>query len=146
MIDALVDAGASAFRLNFSHGDADEKRAKIAMIRAISQAREQPLAIVGDLGGPKLRTKDLAGGKPLRLEKGADVVITSSAALSSGNRIAVDYEELADDVQPGDRILFDDGSIEVIVDRIEGRDVHAIVKNGGVLSPRARASTCRASA
>ena len=135
-IEALVDAGASAFRLNFSHGTSDEKRAKIAIIRAISEARSRPLAILGDLGGPKLRTKDLEGGVPLDLVRGAEVVITSGAPLSSGNRIAVDYEKLGDDVRQGDRILFDDGSIEVTVDRVEGKDVHAVVKHGGPLLAR----------
>jgi pyruvate kinase len=136
MIDALVDAGVSGFRLNFSHGTADEKRVLIALVREVSEARQQPLAIVGDLGGPKLRTREATDGQPLRLDKGVEVVITSADKNSGGNRIAVDYENLADDVRPGDRILFDDGAIEVVVSRNDGRDVHAIVRNGGFLAAR----------
>jgi pyruvate kinase len=136
VLGALIDAGASAFRLNFSHGTHEQKRGVITLIREISDARDLPLAIVGDLGGPKLRTKEVEGGGALSLEKGTGVVITSADKLSRGSRIAVDYEGLADDVRPGDRILFDDGSIEVVVDRIEGRDVHALVKNGGLLAAR----------
>jgi pyruvate kinase len=136
MVEALVEAGASAFRLNFSHGRAEDKRKTIELVRAVSSELGQPLAIVGDLGGPKLRTRDLEGTEPLHLEKGADVVITSTEPLCRGTRIAVDYEGLPDDVRPGDRILFDDGAIEVVVDRVEGKDVHAIVRDGGLLSGR----------
>jgi pyruvate kinase len=136
VVEAMVEAGATAFRLNFSHGTSEEKREKIALVRAISAAREEPLAIVGDLSGPKLRTKDSADGAPLRLDAGMEIVITPDAGASSGTVVAVDYLGLPEDVRPGDRILFDDGSIAVTVDRISGRDVHAVVKNGGLLLAR----------
>ncbi|HYC76414.1 MAG TPA: pyruvate kinase [Planctomycetota bacterium] len=135
-IEALARAGASAFRLNFSHGPLDAKRALVRHVREISKNLERPLALVGDLSGPKLRTRENKGGRPVPFPDGAEVVITTAADLTEPGRIAVDYEHLAGDVRPGDRILFDDGSLEARVTSVEGADVRAVMVFGGELGAR----------
>ncbi len=135
-IAALAEAGASAFRLNFSHGTHEQKREMIALVRDVSRTSGRPLAILGDLCGPKLRTRECEGGIPLTLVTGQDIVITAADGPCSGARITVDYAHLASDVHPGDRILFDDGLIACEVTGVEGADVHAKVLNGGPLSSR----------
>ncbi len=136
MIEALARAGASAFRLNFSHGAHEAKHELVERVREVSRRIERPLTIVGDLCGPKLRTRDVLDGNPVEVVAGQSVIITSRAEFSRPGVIAVDYTHLAEDVQPGNRVLIDDGSLELVVERIEGGDVHATVKFGGQLLSR----------
>src|ERR1051325_1677571 len=75
MIEALARAGASAFRLNFSHGEHDAKRELVGRVREVSRRIERPLTIVGDLCGPKRRTRLVEGGEPFDLKVGESVVI-----------------------------------------------------------------------
>ena len=135
-IKALAKAGASAFRLNFSHGTHEQKRQMVLRVREVAAEIGRPLAILGDLCGPKLRTRECEGGVPLTLVTGQEIVITASDGKCSGARVTVDYAHLAQDVARGDRILFDDGLIACEVVRVVGGDVHARVLNGGPLSSR----------
>lgn len=135
MLLALMEAGADVFRLNFSHGDLDGKSAIIRRIREISGRRRQAVAILGDLQGPKIRAGRMKNGV-LELVPGREVVITTREVLGEGDLIPTTYRELPGDVAPGDRILLDDGLLELEVLGADGEEVRCLVKVGGVLKDR----------
>jgi pyruvate kinase len=115
-------------RLNFSHGTHEQHAATIAMLRKLSAEANQPLALLGDLQGPRIRVGDLA--KPVDLAIGDDVVLVHEAEAKAGD-LPITYDRLAVDVHVGDRILIDDGLIEVVVLDVSGSRVSARVLTGG---------------
>ena len=134
-IKDLVKAGATTFRLNFSHGDHSEHAARIATIRAVSEELGQTIGILQDLQGPKIRLGRFADG-PITLSNGDQFSLTSRSVSCTQSIATVTYEKLADEVNPGSRILLDDGRVEmkvVEVDR-EEQTLHCLVTGGGVLS------------
>jgi pyruvate kinase len=135
MLTALMEAGADVFRLNFSHGDHPSKAALIHRIRDISRKRRKAVAILGDLQGPKIRTGLMKGGS-MELVAGKEVTITTRDITGEGDLIPTTYEELPRDVKRGDRILLDDGLLELEVVSSEGTDVRCRVKVGGFLKNR----------
>jgi pyruvate kinase len=132
---ALMEAGADVFRLNFSHGDQAGKAVIIRRIRELSKRRQQAVAILGDLQGPKIRTGPMKGGA-LELIEGREVLLTVRDALGEGDVIPTTYRQLPGDVEPGDRILLDDGLMELEVLGVVGGDVRCRVRVGGVLKDR----------
>jgi pyruvate kinase len=140
-IDALIDAGVDVFRLNFSHGTHADHRRTAETIRAASARKGQPIGIMQDLQGIKLRVGDLVGDGPVTLEEGAEFRICTQAIEGDATRVSTTYEPLARDVQPGDTILLDDGRIELRAERAEfgtnyGDEVITSVIHGGELLPR----------
>jgi pyruvate kinase len=127
-IGDLLDAGMNVARINFSHGTQAEHAATIARVRKAADARGIPVAILGDLQGPRIRIGELSA--PVQLETGDDVTLAPEDALPSG-AIPVTYHALASDVHTGDRILVDDGLIELMVLDTAGDTVHARVVHGG---------------
>jgi len=134
-LEALLEAGVNVFRLNFSHGDHDTKEEVIRRIREISERQQRSVAILGDLQGPKIRTGLMHGGG-MRLTAGSDVTVTTHGVLGQGDVIPTIYQGLPGDVVPGDRILLDDGLMELKVLGVEGQDVHCKVITGGLLKDR----------
>ncbi|GFO61950.1 pyruvate kinase [Geomonas silvestris] len=134
-LNALMQAGVDVFRLNFSHGEQAAKSAIIRTIRELSRRNECAIAILGDLQGPKIRTGKMDGGA-LELVQGREVIITTRDIMGSGNLIPTIYQGLPGDVVPGDRILLDDGLMELRVVGVEGEDVHCTVVSGGILKDR----------
>lgn len=132
-IEELVQAGADGVRLNFSHGAPSEHAEMIRRVRELSEQLDKPIAIVQDLQGPKLRTASNANGEPITLQTGQTVVITTEPGESNPELIHVDYEPLPRDVDQGDRILIDDGRIELITRSTSETEVHAEVVVGGEL-------------
>jgi pyruvate kinase len=128
-------AGADVFRLNFSHGQHDELSEIVALIRELSRNRRRAVAILGDLQGPKIRTGIMLSDV-MTLTNGQSVVITTADVLGENGLIPTTYQELPQDVQPGDRILFDDGLLELQVEKIIGNEVHCLVLVGGELKNR----------
>ena len=129
---AMIDAGMDVARLNFSHGTHAEHERNFRSIRRLSEKTGKPIGIIGDLQGPKMRTGELAG-PPLELRRGGALVITTRKIKGARGKVSTTYGRLHKDVKAGDRILIRDGSIEVKVVRIEGRDVHCRVISGGTL-------------
>ena len=115
-------------RLNFSHGTHEQHAATIAMLRRLSAEANQPLALLGDLQGPRIRVGDL--DKPVTLAVGDDVVLVYEAEAKAGD-LPITYDRLPVDVHVGDRILIDDGLIEVVVLDVSGSRVSARVLTGG---------------
>ena len=134
-LNALMEAGVDVFRLNFSHGEQAAKSTIIRIIRELSQRRARAVAILGDLQGPKIRTGKMQGGS-MELVAGHEVTITTRELLGSGETIPTIYQGLPGDVVPGDRILLDDGLMELRVLRVDGKDVRCTVVSGGLLKDR----------
>ena len=134
-IKELVRAGATTFRLNFSHGDHSDHAERIKTIRQVSEELGQTIGILQDLQGPKIRLGRFADG-PITLANGDPFSLTSRP-VSCGQSIAtVTYEKLADEVTAGSRILLDDGRVEMKVERVDQgqQTLHCSVTVGGVLS------------
>ncbi|HWQ15868.1 MAG TPA: pyruvate kinase [Roseiflexaceae bacterium] len=133
MIERLLEAGMDVARLNFSHGTHEEHARRIGMLRETARRMGQPLAILQDLQGPKIRTGALAGGRPVRLLPGARFTITTHALVGDAARVSTTYGELPHDVHPGDRILLSDGLIELRVLETSADEVRTEVVFGGEL-------------
>lgn len=132
-LEALMRAGMNVARINFSHGTHDEHAITIARIRTISSRLGCPIAILQDLQGPKIRVGALAGSQPIKLIDGHEVTITTRPVTGNNDVIPTTYEHLAADVKAGDRILLDDGLMELRVMGADATDVHASVIHGGLL-------------
>lgn len=134
-IRELVQAGATTFRLNFSHGDHSEHAARIATIRKVSTELGQHIGILQDLQGPKIRLGRFADG-PITLAKGDPFSLTSRPVSCNQTIATVTYDKLAEEVTAGSRILLDDGRVEMKVDRVDqsNQTLECSVTVGGVLS------------
>src|SRR5712692_6041610 len=132
-LERLMRAGMNVARLNFSHGTHDEHAAVIERIRRISARLGCPIAILQDLQGPKIRVGSLQGGQPIRLVDGAQVTITTRPVAGDSQTIPTTYMHLPQDVKPGDRILLDDGLMELRVLDAGATDVRCQVVHGGLL-------------
>jgi pyruvate kinase len=135
VIRALIEAGANAFRLNFSHGNQQDHQRRVEIVRRISAEMGRPVAIVQDLPGPKLRTGHFPGGR-ITLKAGDEIVLTGRPTEGTPALVPISYPHLAEDVPVGSRVLMDDGRIEVRVTGTEGPDLRCQVINGGLLGDR----------
>ncbi len=132
-LEQLMRAGMNVARLNFSHGTQDEHAIVIERIRAIAAHLGCPIAILQDLQGPKIRTGPLQGGQSVKLVDGATFTITTRPVDGSAQLVSTTYQQLPQDVKAGDRILLDDGLMELrVLDRNE-TEVHCVVVHGGLL-------------
>lgn len=132
----MIQAGADGLRLNFSHGTHERHAAMVEMARAVADEEKHPLAIVQDLQGPKLRTGDVSTGGSLELDRGSELVLTTQQTAGTSQRIYVNYRPLPHDVSEGDRILLDDGKIELRVKGVHAPEVVTEVIVGGELGSR----------
>jgi pyruvate kinase len=135
-LSELMDAGMDIARLNFSHGEHDDYAQIIKDLRDLSDQKHKPLAILQDLQGPKLRTGETADDKPVLLTPGNHVTLTTQDSPTTSKQIFVDYDPLPLDVKPGDRILLDDGSLELKVLETHDQQVETEIVVGGILGPR----------
>lgn len=129
-LQGLAESGMNVARINFSHGTHEQHAATIRMVREVSEKLRRPIAILGDLQGPRIRIGDLP--TPLSLETGAEVTM-SPEEKASPEEIPVTYERLAEDLHVGDRILIDDGLLELVVVDVRKPRVSARVIHGGPL-------------
>lgn len=135
VLRALIEAGATTLRLNFSHGSHDDHQRSIRLIRQISFELNQPVGILQDLQGPKIRLGKFEQGA-IQLAKGDTFVLTSEPILGTQERACVTYDKLAQEVPSGSTILLDDGKVEMVVDRVDlaNQELHCRVVVGGILS------------
>jgi pyruvate kinase len=136
VVEALLEAGINGVRINMSHGSLAEKEADIQIVRAAAARLNRPLAVLVDLSGPKIRTGPLKDGEPVTLESGALFTITTRDVIGDSTEVSTNYPDLARVIQPGARLLLDDGAIELRVESTNKTDVIARVINGGVLGER----------
>ncbi len=135
VIEQLIRAGVNVFRLNFSHGDHASHRLAYERVRVASSTMRDPVAVLADLCGPKMRVGQFIGGQT-ELTTGETVIVTTREVAGTPRLIPSQYEALARDVRPADRVLLDDGLIELRVLAIEGSEVTCQVVNGGILKDR----------
>ncbi len=132
----LVKAGVNVFRLNFSHGTHENKEQIIEHIRRINKTEPYNIAILADLQGPKLRVGQIENGA-LKIAPG-DILTFSSKekVVGTKERIYISYPNLHNDVKIGEKIMIDDGKLEVVVvDILKNGDVQVRVSYGGTLLP-----------
>lgn len=131
-ITRLINAGVNVFRQNMSHGDHDYHRKTYALVREIAEQLNQPVGILADLCGPKIRTGKFKNDG-IMLEENSTVIVTTRDVLGEPGLIPSQYPSLADDVEPGDRILLADGNLELAVQKIDGSEINCTVIFGGKL-------------
>ena len=132
-IRSLVEVGVNVFRLNMSHGEHTTHRSVFEHIHEISEASGQPVAVLADLCGPKIRTGRFPSG-PIELINGKTVTVTTREVDGQAGGIPSQYPDLHNDVTSGDRILIADGLIELRVVAVDAQDIRCDVVHGGTLS------------
>jgi pyruvate kinase len=133
LLNDLIAAGVDIFRLNFSHGSRDSHAAMADAIRRAAREADRVVAIMQDLAGPKIRTGRLDGGGTLRLREGDVLKIGIGEFPGRPGLVSTTYAELARSARPGDRLLLDDGRIELQVEAADGETITTRVTNGGEL-------------
>ncbi|MBR8832212.1 MAG: Pyruvate kinase [Chroococcopsis gigantea SAG 12.99] len=131
----LILAGANTFRLNFSHGSHDDHRQSINLIRQVAFELNQPIGILQDLQGPKIRLGKFVD-KSINLKVGDPFILTSREVECNHEISSISYPTLAEEVPEGSRILLDDGKVEMYVEKVkpDTGDLYCKVVVGGVLS------------
>jgi pyruvate kinase len=147
VLRTMITAGMDVARLNFSHGDHATHRQVAADLREAAEAADRPIALLGDLQGPKIRTGPLESAF-IRLVRGRTVILTgesrtrraqdshSEGAPQADNHIEISHPELVEALQRGDHVLLDDGRIELVVRSVAGRQAECSVVRGGLLGER----------
>ena len=135
MLRQLLLAGVNVARVNFSHGEQSALVANIKRIQDIGREMNHPVAILQDLCGPKIRTRSMRGDGAMLVE-GERTVITTDDVEGTAQRISTTYEGLPGDVAKDNRILLDDGKLELRVESVHGRDVACVVVRGGLLKAK----------
>jgi pyruvate kinase len=130
----MILAGLDVVRLNFSHGQPETLAPVIELVRRLSDEMNVPLAILGDLRGPRIRVGEMENGS-IELKTGQKVVLTPQPVIGTPARISVSFSQLAGDVEVGSLLLLDDGNLELKVEAIQDNgDVACRVGQGGTLS------------
>jgi pyruvate kinase len=134
MLRALVDAGMDAARLNLSHGTHDDHAARAKLVRDAEQEIGRPLALIGDLQGPKFRVGDL--GEPLRLTQGEDVtvVVGDAGGGARNGELPIAPAAIGEVLRPGHEVLIDDGMIRLQVEEVDGPRVRCGIVVGGFVT------------
>lgn len=132
-IAAMIRAGMDVARLNTSHGTLDEHLETIRVVRGVAEREKKTLGILMDLAGPKLRTGPTKGGAPIALLAGAKILLTRDPVEGSPEFVTVEYPRLTEDVLAGDRVLLDDGRIELEVVNATPEGLECRVRSGGLL-------------
>ena len=136
LMKKMVEKGMNIARFNFSHGDHEEQKSRMDMLKGIREELGKPVAILLDTKGPEIRTGVLKGDKKVFLEEGDTFTLTTEEIEGDNKRVSVSYEGLVEDVEPGKKILIDDGLIELEVKGINGTEITCKVLNGGELGSK----------
>ncbi len=129
-VEGLLREGMDVARLNLSHGDHPSHQEKIRLVRDAAKKSRRPVAILADLQGPRIRVGELAA--PVELREGDEIVFAPEGETESGE-LPTTYAELAEDVEEGDRLLLDDGHLELECTVTEGRRSRYRILRGGML-------------
>jgi pyruvate kinase len=137
MLENVLREGVDVVRLNLSHGNAEDHLRRAAEVRAVAKNLGREVGVLADLQGPKIRIETFANG-PVTLDTDAPFTLDCRADAPPGDatRVGVSYLGLPDDVQAGDRLLLDDGLVELEIEKVDGEQIHCRVVVGGKLSDR----------
>ena len=133
VLEKLMQGGMNVARFNFSHGSHEEQKERMDRLKAMREKCGKPVAMLLDTKGPEIRTGIFEEGK-VTLEPGQQFVLTGREIRGNASMASITYPQLYQDEKPGNRILIDDGLIELIVKEIRGEDIICTVVNGGVIS------------
>ena len=136
MVEKLIAAGANGVRINMSHGTHEEKTQDIQRARAAAAKLGRPIAVLVDLSGPKIRTGELKDDQPVKLTPGALLTITTRTVVGDERQVSTNYADLPRVVQPGTRMLLDDGALSLVVESATDTEVICKVIDGGLLGER----------
>lgn len=131
---AMVEAGANAFRLNFSHGVQKDHAERVEIIRSIAEETGQPITILADLQGPKLRIGEVEDG--IVLNKGEPFTFELDPVKGNKDRVCLPHPEIFEAILPGHRMLVNDGKLQFKVTGVDDGLIHTEVKVGGALTDR----------
>lgn len=135
MLERLLRAGMNVARLNFSHGDLASHGERIARIRAAEKVTGRRVAIMADLPGPKMRLGRIEP-EPIELRAGESFTLTNEDIVGNRQRVATNFERLPRVVKPGNRLFLNDGLVQLVVEQVQGSEVHCRVAVGGELRSR----------
>ena len=137
-IQELIKQGVNVFRLNFSHGDHEQHLKTIQLINQARHKLQKWVGILADLQGPKIRVgkikKNKEGKDVISLIEKKPLIITTDNIIGENNKISTCYQSLPREVQPNQRIYFDDGNLCVRVKEVIDNQIHTIVEVGGLIS------------
>jgi pyruvate kinase len=129
----MIRAGVDVIRLNFSHGKAQDHIDRAILVREAAESCGREVAIMADLQGPKIRIGKFEQGK-IQLANGAKFILDAACELGNQDQVGLDYKQLPRDLKVGDVLLLNDGLIVLVVDKVNGSQIHTTVKIGGELS------------
>ncbi|MDQ7821683.1 MAG: pyruvate kinase [Candidatus Eremiobacteraeota bacterium] len=135
ILEEMILKGMNVARLNFSHGTHESHGQMITLIRDLSEKLGKPLAVMQDLCGPKIRLGEIAGA-PVTVSSGDPFLLTEDEIVGDATKAHVSYKNLSREVHAGDRILIDDGLVEMRVEGTKQGEVACRVVVGGLLNPR----------
>ena len=135
MLERLIRAGLNVARLNFSHGDFSKHAEVVTRIREAERSTGRRVAIMADLPGPKMRLGKIAP-EPIQLVPGDRFTLTNEDIVGDARRVSMSFEPLPRVVKPGNRLFLNDGLVQLVVERVSGRDVECTVTVGGELRSR----------
>ena len=136
MMKALALNGMDVARFNFSHGDYEEQKSRLDMLKSIREETGLPIAALLDTKGPEIRTGLLEDGKKVALTAGQEFTLTTEEMVGNSQKVFINYTGLNEDVTAGNKILIDDGLIELEVLEVNGPEIRCKVINGGELGER----------
>ena len=136
MMKKLVENGMDVARFNFSHGDHEEQKMRMDLLKEVRRELKVPVAILLDTKGPEIRTGELKDHQKVTLKENQTFVLTSEQVIGDESRVSITYEGLGKDVTVGGTILIDDGLICLKVEKTEGAEIVCRVVNGGELGEK----------
>lgn len=132
----LIQSGMDVARFNFSHGDYEEQKQRMDMLKQLRAEEQKPVAILLDTKGPEIRTGLLKEGKSVELEEGNTFVLTTEDIIGDEQKVSISYAGLVDDISIGKHILIDDGLIDLEVLERREHEIVCKILNGGELGQR----------
>ena len=136
IMKALAENGMDIARFNFSHGEYDEQKGRLDLVKSVREELDLPIAALLDTKGPEIRTGVLKDGQKVTLVEGETYTLTTEKIVGDDKIGCVTYEKLHQDVVPGNRILIDDGLIELEVAEVKGKNIVCRIVNGGELGEK----------
>jgi pyruvate kinase len=135
VLEKMIREGMNIARINFSHGDFSGHEKRIRKIRTAARKAKRRVAIMADLPGPKMRIGQLAE-EPVELMPGDSFTLTTEDIVGDKTRVSVTFTQLPKAVKKGDSLFLNDGIVELRVNKVEGKEVHCLVRVGGELRSR----------
>ena len=132
----LAKNGMDVARFNFSHGDYVEHQSRLEILKEVRKELDRPVAALLDTKGPEIRTGVLKDGKKVSLKEGQTFTLTTREIVGDETITHINYSGLNEDVAAGNKILIDDGLIELQVEKVDGTEIVCTVINGGELGEK----------